>query len=52
MPLTTIFSGLLALIFITLKLTHFIMWSWWLVLLPFVPVVLSADEITIKRGEE
>lgn len=28
------FTGILALIFITLKLTNFIDWSWWLVLLP------------------
>lgn len=28
------FMGLLAIVFITLKLTGFINWSWWLVLLP------------------
>lgn len=28
------FLGLLCLIFITLKLTHVINWSWWLVLMP------------------
>lgn len=28
------FMGLLALIFITLKLMGYITWSWWLVLLP------------------
>lgn len=28
------FWGLLQLIFITLKLTNYINWSWWLVLLP------------------
>jgi hypothetical protein len=28
------FMGLLALIFITLKLTGYITWSWWLVTLP------------------
>lgn len=28
------FLGLLTLIFIVLKLTHMIDWSWWLVLLP------------------
>ena len=27
----------LALVFITLKLTGFIMWSWWLVLIPLYP---------------
>jgi hypothetical protein len=35
------FFGLLTLIFITLKLTGYIDWSWWLVLMPlFVPVIL------------
>lgn len=28
------FMGLLAILFIGLKLTNFITWSWWLVLLP------------------
>ena len=27
--------GILGLIFVTLKLTGYIAWSWWLVLLPF-----------------
>lgn len=31
------FFGLLAIVFIILKLTHFIDWSWWLVLLPVLP---------------
>ena len=35
------FFGLLTLIFITLKLTGYIDWSWWLVLAPlFVPVII------------
>lgn len=35
------FAGLLALIFITLKLTGHIAWSWWLVLAPlWIPVAL------------
>lgn len=35
------FCGVLSLIFITLKLTHVIDWSWWLVLLPlYGPVCL------------
>lgn len=35
------FFGLLTLIFITLKLTGYIDWSWWLVLMPlFIPVIL------------
>lgn len=28
------FFGLLGIVFIVLKLTHYIDWSWWLVLLP------------------
>lgn len=38
------FSGLLAIVFITLKLTGYIDWSWWWVLsplwIPFVVVML------------
>lgn len=34
------FFGLLTLIFITLKLTGFINWSWFLVLLPIMPVLI------------
>jgi len=36
------FFGLLGIVFITLKLTDVIGWSWWLVLLPIygIPVVL------------
>lgn len=36
------FLGILSLIFITLKLTGYIDWSWWLILSPllFVPVML------------
>lgn len=30
------FFGLLTVVFITLKLTHVIAWSWWLVLLPIL----------------
>lgn len=33
------FLGLLALLFITLKLTSVITWSWWLVLLPLYGVL-------------
>lgn len=37
------FFGILGLIFVTLKLTDVIDWSWWLVLLPlYGPLVLSA----------
>lgn len=56
------FFGLLTLIFVTLKLTNYIDWSWWLVLLPayaglviFVVVVFilailgQKPKITINR---
>lgn len=36
------FAGLLGLIFITLKLTHYIDWSWWWVLAPFwIPFAIT-----------
>jgi len=42
------FLDILGLIFITLKLTHFIDWSWWLVLLPvYGPLVLVVGIILI-----
>ena len=35
------FAGLLTLVFITLKLTEYIAWSWWWVLAPlWIPAVL------------
>jgi hypothetical protein len=35
------FGGLLAVVFITLKLTDYIDWSWWWVLSPiWIPIVL------------
>jgi Flp pilus assembly protein TadB len=35
------FFGLLTIVFITLKLTNYIDWSWWWVLSPlFVPVII------------
>lgn len=36
------FLSILGLLFVTLKLTNYITWSWWFVLMPFyiVPVVL------------
>lgn len=35
------FCGLLTIVFITLKLTNYITWSWWWVLSPlWIPVVL------------
>lgn len=36
------FAGLLCIVFITLKLTHVIDWSWWWVLAPlWAPIVLA-----------
>jgi hypothetical protein len=36
------FFGLLTLIFITLKLTNYIDWSWWWVLAPlWIPIVIT-----------
>lgn len=35
------FLGLLTLIFITLKLTEVVAWSWWLVLLPLYGGVIA-----------
>ena len=34
------FFGLLTLIFVTLKLTGYITWSWFLVLLPIMPAII------------
>lgn len=34
------FLSMLTLIFITLKLTNVIAWSWWLILLPFYGSIL------------
>jgi len=36
------FCGLLALVFITLKLTHYISWSWWWILSPIWIPILGA----------
>jgi hypothetical protein len=42
------FFGILTLIFITLKLTGVINWSWWLILLPFYgPVLLFVTIVVI-----
>lgn len=35
------FFGLLTIAFIVLKLTHVIAWSWWWVLAPMMPFVLT-----------
>ena len=51
------FAGLLALLFITLKLTHVIAWSWWWVLAPlwaptvvFVGALLFIIAATITKA--
>ena len=42
------FCGLLTIVFIVLKLTGYISWSWWLVLLPvLIPMVLVIALIVI-----
>jgi hypothetical protein len=41
-------SGCLFLIFLTLKLTHFINWSWWWVTAPlWIPVVFAIVLFTV-----
>ena len=41
------FLGLLTILFIGLKLTHYIDWSWWLVLLPLYiwPLIMIAGSL-------
>ena len=50
------FLGLLAIVFIALKLTGFITWSWWAVLAPiFVPIVLIITllvVLSLSRGRK
>ena len=42
------FSGLLTIVFITLKLTEYIDWSWWWVLSPlWIPFVVIAIVIVL-----
>jgi len=42
------FTGLLTLLFIALKLTHVIDWSWWWVLAPsWIPLAVAAIVITV-----
>lgn len=42
------FTSVLALIFITLKLTNYISWSWWWVLAPiYVPILITIIAIAI-----
>ena len=55
------FLGLLTIVFIVLKLTGVIAWSWWFVLLPFwgplaiglmfLLVALMAAAVTLVRGD-
>ena len=49
------FLGLLTIAFIVLKLTHYIDWSWWLVLLPayggfFIVALIVALLFHFKEG--
>ena len=51
------FFDLLTLVFITLKLTNVINWSWWLVLLPmyggvFVAIVVFAIALSVMKKIE
>lgn len=42
------FCGLLTIVFITLKLTNYIDWSWWLVLSPmWIPLALAGVMLII-----
>lgn len=42
------FFGLLCIVFITLKLTGYIDWSWWLVLAPvLIPIALVAALVVV-----
>jgi hypothetical protein len=44
------FFGLLAIVFITLKLTHVIDWSWWWVLAPVLPGLAILALILVFYG--
>jgi hypothetical protein len=44
------FFYILGLIFITLKLMHYINWSWWLVLAPFYIYTLAVLTICVIVG--
>lgn len=47
------FLGVLTIVFITLKLTHTIDWSWWWVLSPFwIPLALAAFFLAIVFAGE
>lgn len=42
------FAGALTILFVALKLTHAIGWSWWLVLLPsLIPIVIVAGALLV-----
>ena len=52
------FFGLLTIVFITLKLTHYIDWSWWFVLSPslfcisvWLLVIIVAFIVLLKTGD-
>lgn len=43
------FFGLLTIVFVTLKLTGFISWSWWIVLFPiFIPFAISISILILS----
>ena len=45
------FLGLLTIVFITLKLTHFIDWNWWWVLSPlWMPMVVIIGSFILFTG--
>lgn len=46
------FLEALTVLFIGLKLSHCIEWSWWLVAMPFIVEVLSAPFTSIDDEEE
>lgn len=52
MNIGSLFFAILGLIFITLKLTHFIDWSWWWVLAPiWAPILFLFICAVIKEIE-
>ena len=47
------FNGMLAILFIGLKLTGYINWSWWWVLAPrWIPIIIGATVATIMKMNE
>lgn len=52
------FAGLLAIVFITLKLTGYISWSWWWVLAPLwiplllIPIIFTIAIVAVTWGKK